>query len=324
MVRADFDQLCLLIMSLREAEIRHLMALDAVDQERSFVRAAEHLGYTQSAVSQQIAALEKAVGAKLFERPGGPKPVETTPLGEIVVEHARQVLAQIDAVDEAVRHYRAGVVGTLSVGTFQSVSVRMLPTILRRFRTERPQVEVKLFETDHQEELEERLGDGRLDLAFLVEPFEAAGFDWKELCEDPFVAVSPLDEPLVPSNDFIDVSRFDRVPLISQHDSACQRLIDGRLKEAGLDVNVVFRTGDNSAVQAMVRAGMGHAVMAWLAVDPHDATVKIRRMEPGIPPRVICIAKPSYRDVPPAADTFIEVATQTFQELAKDSPLVDV
>jgi DNA-binding transcriptional LysR family regulator len=69
---------------------------------------------------------------------------------------------------------------------------------------------------------------------------------------------------------------------------------------------------------------MGHAVMPWLAVDANDTTVKIRRMDPGIPPRVICIARPADRDVPPAAETFIEVAADTFHELAEDSPLVDV
>jgi DNA-binding transcriptional LysR family regulator len=311
-------------VSLREAEIKHLMALDAVADERSFGRAADRLGYTQSAVSQQIAALERAVGGRLFERPGGPRPIEITPLGSIVLEHAHDVLQKIDDADDAVRRFGAGIAGTLSVGTFQSVSVRMLPTILRRFRTDRPNVEVKLFETDDQDELEERLRDGRLDLAFLVEPFEIAGLRSIELCEDPFVAVSPLDEPISPSNDFIDVGAFDGVPLISQHDSACQRLIDGGLRDAGLDLNVVFRTADNSAVQAMVRAGMGHAVMPWLAVDANDTTVKIRRMDPGIPPRVICIARPDNRVVPPAADTFIDVAAETFHELARNSPLVDV
>lgn len=311
-------------MSLRDAEIRHLLALDAVARERSFGRAAERLGYTQSAVSQQIAALEKAVGGKLFERPGGPKPVDITPLGAIVLDHARCVLDQIDDADLAVRNFGAGVIGTLSVGTFQSVSVQMLPTILRRFKTERNQVEVKLYETDDQDDLEERLRDGRLDLSFLVEPFDSTGLDWKELCEDPFVAVSPLDEPLVATDDFIDVGVFDRVPLISQHDTACQRLIDDGLRGAGIGLNVVFRTADNSAVQAMVRAGMGHAVMPWLAVDAHDPTVRIRRMDPGIPPRIICIAKPSIRDISPAADTFIEVAAETFHERATNSPLIDI
>ena len=65
----------------RDIEIRHLTALAAVAAERSFGRAAERLGFTQSAVSQQIAALERVVGEPVFDRPGGPRPVELTPVG---------------------------------------------------------------------------------------------------------------------------------------------------------------------------------------------------------------------------------------------------
>ena len=69
------------MVALRELELRHLVALDAVATEGTFARAAERLGYTQSAVSQQIAALERAVGEKVFDRPGGPRAVELTPFG---------------------------------------------------------------------------------------------------------------------------------------------------------------------------------------------------------------------------------------------------
>ena len=67
--------------SMRDLEIRHLEALDAVASTGTFGRAAERLGYTQSAISQQIAALERVMGAPVFDRPGGPRPVELTPLG---------------------------------------------------------------------------------------------------------------------------------------------------------------------------------------------------------------------------------------------------
>ena len=71
----------MLMPALRDLEIRHLVALDAVATEGTFGRAAERLGYTQSAISQQIAALERLIDGKLFDRPGGPRPVELTPLG---------------------------------------------------------------------------------------------------------------------------------------------------------------------------------------------------------------------------------------------------
>src|SRR5260370_12353900 len=76
-----------------DPELRHLAAMAAVADEGSFGRAAARLGYSQSTISQQIAALEKAVGGAVFDRPGGPKPVRVTPLGALVLAHGRDLLA---------------------------------------------------------------------------------------------------------------------------------------------------------------------------------------------------------------------------------------
>src|SRR5581483_5340446 len=75
-------------------QIRHLAALAALAQEGSFGRAAERLGYTQSAISQQIAALERLVGQRLVERPGGTRPVRLTPAGHLLEEHAEAILSR--------------------------------------------------------------------------------------------------------------------------------------------------------------------------------------------------------------------------------------
>ena len=78
-------------------ELRHFAALDAVAHEGSFGRAAERLGYTQSAVSQQIATLERIVGETLVERPGGPRAVSLTDAGEVLLRHAEAIVARLDA-----------------------------------------------------------------------------------------------------------------------------------------------------------------------------------------------------------------------------------
>src|SRR5262245_36093313 len=78
-------------------EIRHLAALEAIAQTRSFSQAASLLGYAQSAVSQQIATLERAVGHKLVERPGGPRPVSLTQAGEVLLRHASHITARLGA-----------------------------------------------------------------------------------------------------------------------------------------------------------------------------------------------------------------------------------
>ena len=88
----------------RDLEIKHLVALQAVAGERSFGRAAERLGFTQSAISQQIAALDRVVGEPVFDRPGGPRPVELTPAGQVLLAHAEAVLRQLRQAEEEVGH----------------------------------------------------------------------------------------------------------------------------------------------------------------------------------------------------------------------------
>src|ERR671927_1816493 len=128
-------------------ELRHLLALDAVSREGSFGRAAQRLGYTQSAVSQQIAALERIVGERLVERPGGPRPVSLTEAGRILLGHAESIVARLQAAQADLAALASGESGSLHVGTFQSVGAKILPEVMRRFRTAWPNVEIELSES---------------------------------------------------------------------------------------------------------------------------------------------------------------------------------
>src|SRR4051812_25396858 len=94
-------------------ELRHLAALRAIADEGSFGRAATRLGYTQSAVSQQIATLERSVGERLLERPGGPRPVSLTQAGSVLLRHAEAIVARLDSARADIEALRAGESGTL-------------------------------------------------------------------------------------------------------------------------------------------------------------------------------------------------------------------
>src|ERR1044071_4082180 len=142
----------MIMTRLRDVEIKHLIALEAVAEEGTFGKAATRLGYTQSAVSQQIAGLERIVGAPVFDRPGGPRPVELTPLGDLLLDHARDVLRRIDATGDTVDRFLRGENGRLMVGTFQSITTSILPTIVGRMRDERPDVDIRLVESNDRSE----------------------------------------------------------------------------------------------------------------------------------------------------------------------------
>ena len=116
-------------------DLRHLVALKTIADEGSFGRAAERLGYTQSAISQQIAALERIVGLRLIERPGGPRPISLTEAGQILLRHADAIQARLLAAKADMAALEAGDAGRLRVGTFQSVGAKIIPRLLRRFST---------------------------------------------------------------------------------------------------------------------------------------------------------------------------------------------
>ena len=151
----------MIVATLRDLEVRHLVAFDAVANEGTFGRAAEKLGYTQSAISQQIASLERLVDGKLFDRPGGPRPVELTPLGEQLLVSARELLRAVDAVGQDLDRFRTGEVGRITVGTFQSVSAKVLPLVVGRMRAEYPDVEIHVYESDIDDDLDAALRAGR-------------------------------------------------------------------------------------------------------------------------------------------------------------------
>ena len=198
----------------RELELRHLVALRAVAAERSFGRAAERLGYTQSAISQQIAALERVVGEPVFDRPGGPRPVELTPVGQVILDHAEQVFRRLAQAEEEVARLRAGDGGRLVVGTFQSVTVKVLPAVIRVLKAERPQLDIRLFEADDHDTIVERVLEGDLDLGFVV----GEGFDERldqiHLLEDPYLLISPRRDRPVPAK--FATGELSGAPLIGE------------------------------------------------------------------------------------------------------------
>ena len=178
-------------------EARHLAALQAIAEERSFSKAAERLGYAQSAVSQQIATLERAVGLKLVERPGGPRPVSLTEAGEVVLRHADRLLARLGALRADLDQLVAGESGTIRVGTFQSAGARILPGVVGRFRARWPEVRVEIREELDESLLLDGVASGALDLTFAsaggvpVPPQLAS----ETLLEDRYVLLAPPGSP---------------------------------------------------------------------------------------------------------------------------------
>jgi len=296
------------MLPLTGLEFRHLVALRSVAEEGSFIGAADLLGLSQAAVSQQIAGLERVVGQSVFERPGGPRPVRLTAAGRVLLRHADAVMEQLSRAERDLEDLVSQ--ARVTVGTFQSVSVQLLPEIVSAMRATSPQVRIHALEADENEELIDRLLDGDTDVAFLAGPVQDKRLELISLGTDPYVVLVAASGPLASrarARSFPAKALIGE-PLIGQHGMEQQRHIDRGLREAGIPPRYVFRSRDNGAVQAMVRAGLGVAVLPHLAVDASDPEVIIRPLDPPIPARTLLIALPKGGQPSEAATQLVSIA----------------
>jgi DNA-binding transcriptional LysR family regulator len=293
-------------------DLRHLAALEAVTRTGSFGRAARELGYTQSAVSQQIAQLERIVGQKLFHRPGGPRPVEPTEAGLLLLGHADAIVAQLDAARADMAALAEGAAGTLRVGIYQSVGTRLLPALVRRFREQWPLVGVRVREESAASDLLRLLEHGELDLTFADLPLRDGPFEWAELLQDPYVLLVSARSELASLESAPSLREVAKLPLIGRRSTdEPERFLAGRVPE----VNVVFRTDDNGTLAAFVAEDLGAAIEPRLVVDPRDRDVKMLPFGTRITPRTLVLAWHRDRYRSQAAQAFVELA----QELAAGS-----
>jgi DNA-binding transcriptional LysR family regulator len=297
-------------------ELRHLVALDAVARHRSFGQAARELGYTQSAVSQQIAQLERVVGQRLVDRPGGPRRVDLTDAGRLLLRHADAIVAQLDAAQADMAALAEGAAGPLRVGIYQSVGARILPALLRRFRGEWPRVDVHVREETDAADLLRLLEHGELDLTFADLPLPDGPFESNEVLRDPYVLIVGAGSELATRDAAPPLRELSGVPLIGWRSTGePETFLRGRVP----DLNVVFRTDDNGTLMGLVAEGLGVAVVPRLVVNPRNPSLLALPFGTRIPPRDIAIVwhRDRYRSA--AAEAFAGLARDMGEEYVSAS-----
>ena len=175
--------------------LRELRAVLAVAELGSFRRAAADLGYTQSALSHQVSALEAALGRSLFRRPGGRGQVQLTPAGEAVCRRARRALGEVDAMAADAEEAERGQTVRVRVGVSQTAAAEIMPPALRAFRDEYPGVEVVLSGIDDSSGAD-ALRRGRLDLAFINNPEPDDLIEAVPVLEDSWVILTRRDSAI--------------------------------------------------------------------------------------------------------------------------------
>jgi molybdate transport repressor ModE-like protein len=278
--------------SWQGVEFRHLAALESIATEGSFSAAAAKTGYSQSAISGQIATLERLIGVRLVRRIRGSRKVTLTLEGERLLEHARAINARLSAARADIEQLEQNGTQSLRIGTFQSVSQTLLPDVVRSLTA--AGTSLTLREDKEVEHYAEMLRSGELDVAFVLLPVDDGEVEAIELLRDPWVLVVRTDHPLVWKQRPATADDLSNLPLITFEQLPAQRLIEGSLRAAGAHVRVVTRMGDSASVLSMVSAGLGCGLVPRLAVEAEAGAARLNGLRflplDDQPPRLIGLA----------------------------------
>jgi DNA-binding transcriptional LysR family regulator len=275
----------------------------------SFSRAADALSYSQSAVSQAIATLEGEVGVALIERGrGGVRP---TSAGAALASHVDGILAQMEKAETEVAAIAAGRGGRLRTASFPSAGATLMPQAIAAFRASHPGVEVTLAEAE-PEEIAPRLRGGELDLALLYEfdqPGERLGAGMRrfELLEDPLRLALPRDHRLAERKRVRLEDLEGEAWIQTSKSSPCARQVVRSCNAAGFQPAVSFESDDYQAVQGLVAAGVGVALIPGLALSTVREDIAVRALYPSSPVRGVLAATPRSAAVSPAVATMLDV-----------------
>ena len=293
-------------------EFRHLGALAAVAREGSFRRAAESLGYVQSAISGQIAQLERAVGTQLVERSSGSAGATLTPAGEVLLSHVDEILARFDAARVDLRALADGTNDTVRISVLDGVGERRLPSILGTFGVQFPAVQV-VVEESHEDELNfDRLSRGEIDLMITELPLPPGPFDYTLLERDKYVLLVGAGSPLAAQSDPPTAEQLSRLPLILPAPARPEDPVATRLRENLIDQTPWLRPRSAATVQALVGANLGAAILPMLAVDPDDDATTIVEIPSLVTGRLIALVKHREREYSPAVEGLIDIVQACF------------
>jgi LysR family transcriptional regulator, hydrogen peroxide-inducible genes activator len=257
--------------------LRDLRYLVALADERHFGRAAERCHVSQPTLSAQIRKLEEYLGVALVERQ--PRRVSLTDSGSRVVERARRLLLEADAIVELAKSDRDPLAGSLKVALIPTVGPYLLPHVSRRLRRDLPRLKLMLYEYQTAPLLD-KLRSGEIDVGILALPVP---LDWLEavpLYEEPFTVAMPAGHPLA-SRDRLKLEDLKGETLLLLEDGHC-------LRDQALEVcsrvrvheDQDYRATSLETLRQMVAAGHGVTLMPQLAADSQGSSARGLRIKP--------------------------------------------
>ncbi|MGQ0837593.1 LysR substrate-binding domain-containing protein [Actinokineospora sp.] len=269
-------------------DVRRMQVLRAVVTSGSVTAAATNLGYTPSAISQQVAALEKQAGVALLERVG--RGVQPTAAGLLLTEHAAIISKNLAEAETALADLRAGRTGRLAIRYFATAGAALVPPALARLRREHPGVQVDLKLIDPEDPLPE-VERGRADLAIVVHPRQGPmrrGIRLVHLLDDPYRAVLPRGHRLA-ANRVIDLADLADEPWVGNEwpPGPCLQVMLDACAAAGFSPSFAVESEDYATAQGFVAAGLGVSLIPQMGLGNRHPGVVVRRLRRPEPVRVI-------------------------------------
>lgn len=297
--------------------IQKYIAFIRVVELGSISKAAEDLGYTQSAVSRMIADLEASWGLSLLRRSRAGLTLSSD--GIQLLPYIKELCKKYRDMQEKANALRGIESGYIRIGTFSSMSTQYLPEILKLFESRYPKIEFQLKNMDYVD-LEEALCAGEVDCGFICSPLSEQ-IKSTFLIRDRMMAVLPPEHELVDAEHYplqrLSTERFIKLSDDRSNDvSFVLQLFKKILNEP---LNIFCDVNDDYSVMAMVESGLGVSVLPELVTQRMPFNVVLKEFEP-----------PQYRDISiavrrsarpsPATERFIQVVTEYFSALRQSAP----
>ena len=274
----------------------------------SFTKAAEALGYTQSAMSQMVASLEDELSIKLFIR--SRTGTRLTPEGKELYPYIEQLVYRYFSIQEKANEIRGLETGVIRIGTLASISAHWLPGLLKEFQSRYPGVEFVIHQGDYTT-IQEWIKTGAVDFGF-VNPKAVSGMETKLLKEGAMLAVLPEKHPLA-DLDVVPLELLAKEPFILLEEGHYYEPLEA-FHTAGIEPNIRYTIHDDYAIMAMVEAGLGVSILAELILHRTNYRLALRSTEPPIS-RIIAIGYKEKTSLSMASKRFISYIQTVVAEL---------
>ena len=284
------------------------LALQKVVELGSFSKAAEALGYTQSAMSQMIASLEDELSIKLLNR--ARTGIKLTIEGAELYPYLERTIYQYIASQEKAKEIRGLETGVIRMGTLASISAHWLPSLLKEFQEKYPGMEFVIHQGDYTS-IQEWIKTGAVDFGF-VNPKAVSGLETIVLKDGPMLAVLPEDHPLA-EKEVVSLAALAAEPFILLEEGNYYEPLEA-FRSIGIAPNIKYTIHDDYAIMTMVEAGLGVSILAELILHRTNYQIALRPTNPMVS-RTIAIGYKDEASLPMASKRFINCLRTHINEL---------